>query len=265
MYQVNHYPRQSILAQYIQEKNKQLKAFLEKEQELQDSYFGRHPLSGGEFRRPLATAEYTARGVDGPSGFMATHSGTEPQQASGISSELVHDITEIARFCTETKMQQDRQQEELKKLTAALHTQEAEATHLGGEIRNHELTQRNRNELFVNQIAGLREEIKKLASTVEQLQARPAIQKSPAKTETDEIQKSSAEKTSPLVQTLEAMYIIGNTEYVVQADLPITGAANDHAPSKVVAETVTEETNEVCKRVSVAKSDEESKISVFSY
>ncbi|KAF5102922.1 hypothetical protein D0Z00_000180 [Geotrichum galactomycetum] len=263
MYQLNNYPRESILSQYIQEKNKQLKEFLEKEKELQDSFFGRHPFSGGEFRRPLTAAGYAARGVDDPSGFMATPPGAEPQQSVGISSELVHDITEIARFCTETKMQQDRQQEELKKLSSALRTREAEAARLVEKVHDHELTQRIRNELFVKQIAGLKQEIRALTSAVEHLRSSPAIQKSAATTETDVIQTGSAENTGPSMQTLEAMYIIGDTEYVVQAVLPTTGAVNDQVLGKVVAET--EDAVEVSERISGAKSDEESQISVFSY
>lgn len=257
----NEHSRKSALSQYIEEKNKQIKAFLEKKREIQKSFLGCNYLTDSDIWRPITPIPHAVRELDEPCVLDVRPSSCQNLK-TGISSELVHDITEIARFCTETKMQQDRQEQKLEKLGAGLRSREVETTRLGEELCNSKKAQHIREKLFMEQIDALSEKIQALTKIVEYLRSEMMTHGSTVIAEKDESQRGSTEYIGSSMQTLDATYVIGNTEYVVQSILPVFEKKETLKKAvDVVSSGEVADGNKTIEGVS----DEESEMSVFSY
>lgn len=260
----NEHSRKSALLQYIEEKNKQIKAFLEQKGEIQKSFLGCNRPTDSDIWKPITPIPHSGRELDEPCVLEARPS-TCQKLTTGISSELVHDITEIARFCTETKMQQDRQEQKLEKLGAGLRSREVETTRLGEELRNFKKAQHIREKLFMEQIDALSEKVQSLSKIIQDLRPEIMAHGSTVIAEKCELQKGSTKDIGSSMQTLDATYFIGDTKYVVQSILPVFEKEEIRKKAVEGLPTVEVADGNKTKIFSEELSDEESEMSVFSY
>lgn len=149
--------RLSLLTHYISEKNKQLQIFIERERELQDTYFGRHHSPFGHTKPVLSSSKYLLQNQafedeeDAPYNYASADSAATPARFADVSpkGEIADSQTaEIIKLCQELKTKLDKQVSEIDKMKQ--------------DMGDFEKVQRIRNEMLFERLLGLGEEIGKM-------------------------------------------------------------------------------------------------------